>query len=113
MHAVARIYELVLCQVRMKGDISKMITSDIGVKQGCPLSPTLFGLCIDKLEYMVQEYVEQEGIEKVGIGNMVMMLLLYTDDVVLLAHTILLAHTLEDAQKRMMVLEAFCTQSGL
>ena len=107
MHAVARIYERVVCQVRMKGDVSEMLTSDIGVKQGCPLSPTLFGLCIDRLEHMVQEYVQQEGIGKVAIGNAVIMLLLYADDVVLLAYT------QEDAQKMMTVLKDFCTHSGL
>ncbi|MCO5550705.1 hypothetical protein L7F22_004195 [Adiantum nelumboides] len=79
----------------------------IGVKQGCPLSPTLFGLLVDELEHMVLEFMQQEGIEEVMIGNAVIMLLLYADDVVLLAHS------LEDAQKLMIALENFCLHSGL
>ena len=107
MHAIAPIYEQVVYQVRMGKGISKIFSSNIGVKQGCPLSPTLFGLCIDQLEHMVLEYAHQEGIEDVAIGNVVIMLLLYADDVVLLAHTP------QDAQKLMVVLEAFCSHSGL
>ena len=45
--------------------------------------------------------------EEVKIANTVIMLLLYADDVVLMAHT------LEDAQKLMNVLKCFCLQSGL
>ena len=88
MHVVARLYERAVCQVHMGENISETFTSDIGVKQGCPLSPTLFGLCIDRLEQMVEEYAHQEGIKGALIGNTVIMLLLYADDVVLLAHTL-------------------------
>ena len=46
------------------------------MKQVCPLSPTLFGLCIDKLEEMVDKFAK-EGVEEVVIGNVIIMLLLY------------------------------------
>ena len=55
--------------------------------------PILFGLCIDELEQMVNEYVKQECIEGVAIGNVLILLLLYANDVMLFAYT------LEDAQK--------------
>ena len=55
-------------------------------------------LCIDKLE----EIVKQEGIEEVVIGNVIIMFLLYIDDVVLFANT------LGDVQKLMRALEEFC-----
>ena len=38
-----------------------------------PLSPTLFGLCIDELEEMVVKFVKEEGIKEV-VGNVVIML---------------------------------------
>ena len=47
MVAISRIYEKVICHVRMGEGLSDSFTSTIGVKQGCPLSLTLFGLCID------------------------------------------------------------------
>ena len=57
---------------------------------------------------MVLEYMHQEGIKEVMIGNIFIMLLLYVDDV------LILAHTLEYAQKLMVVLvENFCSHSAL
>ena len=51
---------------------------------------------------MVANFVKEEGVEEVAIENVVIMLLLYVDDVVLFANT--LGH----AQKLMKALEKFC-----
>ena len=52
----------------------RSFNSTIGVKKECPLSPTLFGLCIDELEEMVAKFVKEEGVEEVAIENVVIML---------------------------------------
>ena len=58
---VARLYEQVKCQLKMDSRFSKHFLSNVmGVKQGCPLSPTLFGLCIDKLE-VVKKVAGEKG----------------------------------------------------
>ena len=51
---------------------------------------------------MVTKFVEEEGIEEVIIKNIVIMLLLYTDDVVLFVK-----FNLEDVQKLMRALQMF------
>ena len=51
----------------MSNGLSKFLNSTIDVKQGCPCSPTLFGVRIDELEEMVAKFVKEE----VVIGNLV------------------------------------------
>ena len=44
-------------QVRTPEGISELIHSTIGVKQGCPLFPILFGMYVDE----VSDYIETGG----------------------------------------------------
>ena len=62
MLIVSRIYEKVVYCVYMGDGISDLFDSTIGIKQGYPLSTTLFGLCIDEFEQMVAKFVKEEGI---------------------------------------------------
>ena len=52
------------------------------------------------LEQMVSMFVKEESIEEVAIKNVVIVLLLYVDDIVFFANT------LGDAQKLIVILEA-------
>jgi len=45
-----RLCENIIVKFTYTKDWSYKINCNIGVKQGCPLFPTLFGICIDKLE---------------------------------------------------------------
>ena len=58
-----------------------IICSSIGVKQGCPLSCTLFGLYIDELEIYLNEIDKDSPCS----SNTMVVILLYVDDVVLLS----------------------------
>ena len=57
------------------------INCNIGVKQGFPLSPTLFCIYIDKLE----KCLEEAGCVSTILAGIVIVLLLYADDIVLMA----------------------------
>ena len=54
----------------------------MGVKKGFPLSPTLFGLYIDKLKEWIN-MTNREGIQLVGY----VVRLLYVDDLILITKT--------------------------
>ena len=54
----------------------------MGVKQGCPLSPTLFGLYVDGLE---KHLLATAGIDAPELMRSLVPLLLYADDLILMS----------------------------
>ena len=53
--AAIRLYENVIAKLKRNEGWSKDIKCNIGDKKGFPLSPTLFGIYIDKLEGCLEE----------------------------------------------------------
>ncbi|MCO5553894.1 hypothetical protein L7F22_007420 [Adiantum nelumboides] len=97
------LYESVTGRVRAPGGLSDAIESTIGVKQGCPLSPTLFGIYIDELS----EYVDTYGDAGSSLAGVMIPLLLYADDVVLISDSP------EGLQRQLDALQRFCADSDL
>ena len=54
---IMRLYESVLGHLCTAHKISDFIKSTNGVKQGCPLFPTLFGIYINELKSFLQEQI--------------------------------------------------------
>ena len=101
------LYEQVICKLKKKQGFSKSFVSNMGVKQGCPLSPTLFGIYIEELEELILEYLKKERTDGPSIGIYTVLILLYEDDL------ILMAHTCERMNRLLELLKAFCDRNGL
>ena len=56
---IMHLYDSILGRLYRVYGISYFIRRNIGVKQGCPLSPTLFGISINELESFLQEHIQQ------------------------------------------------------
>ncbi|NXX51967.1 PO21 protein, partial [Tricholaema leucomelas] len=95
-------YDNIHTHIKIKLGQTEEIGIKTGVKQGDPMSPLLFNLCIDpllcKLEELGNGY--QYGAVKVTT-------LAFADDLVLLSSS------WEGMEKNIEILEAFCELSGL
>jgi hypothetical protein len=78
---------------------------EMGVKQGCPLSPLLFGLYIDQIETRIFNMKDHSAFPKLA-GTQIPVLL-YADDLALFSHTE------EGLQKQIKELDMFCTEYEL
>ena len=61
--AVQSLYSTASIAVKIQGQQGPAIQSETGVKQGCPLSPTLFGLLADGLHRALQSTAAQYGVQ--------------------------------------------------
>ncbi|MCO5587382.1 hypothetical protein L7F22_041331 [Adiantum nelumboides] len=89
--------------VRTLEGISDLAYYTIGVKQGCPLSPTLFGMYVDE----VSDYIDREGDRGAQLARTWIPLLLYADEIVLISDSP------EGMQRHLDALHSFAEDSGL
>ena len=81
MRVVAiRLYENVIAKFKNNEGWTTDINCNIGVKQGSSLSPTLFEIYINKLE----RCLEEAGCASTILAGIVIILILYADDIVLM-----------------------------
>jgi len=88
--------------VRSSQGISAIFRCLMGVKRGCPLSPTLFGLYVDGLE---KHLLETADIDAPTLMGFMVPLLLYADDL------ILMSESASGLQKQLDALASFCEQT--
>ena len=100
LDSLISMYKDVKICVRVDGVLGACFDSEVGVKQGDPLSSCLFGLFIDRLEKVFNDLLGQEM--GVRLKNMFLKVLLYADDLVLLAESA------TDLQAMLDVLSVFC-----
>ncbi len=85
--------------VRTSEGLSEIFRCLMGVKQGCPLSPALFGLYVDGLE---KHRLETADIDAPDLCGILAPLLLYADDI------ILMSTSPEGLQRQLDALASFC-----
>ena len=88
-----------LLEYRPRAGLTDAFRCTIGVKQGCPLSPNLFGLYLDSLQAALQDTPNSDC---PVLGDTALPLLLYADDLAILSHS------QEGLQRLMDALQAFC-----
>lgn len=83
--AVQLMYQFVCICIRTKEGLTDWLLSNLGVRQGCPHSPTAFALFMQKLYEYLQQRVEQ--LDAPTLQYLVILLLLFVDDVALMSTT--------------------------
>jgi hypothetical protein len=92
------------CVTHLTEGLSSTFACTIGVKQGCPLNPLLFGLYIDALEPRIAALDDDDGPDLAGTPDK---LLLYADD------PFLMSRTERGLQKQLDELGKFCDERDL
>ena len=77
---------------------------NIGVKQGCPASPLLFGLYLDELERLLEN---ASDIDAPRIADILLAILLFANDIALFSYST------SGLQKQLDILAEFCLARGL
>jgi len=104
MEILEQMYSSVRLQVKLDNVMGAEFQSNIGVKQGDPLSPLLFGLYIDRFASFLRDRCPKGD---VICGNEIVQLLFYADDLAMVTHD---PQLLQDYLK---TLETFCQATGL
>jgi sorting nexin-29 len=80
------LYTGVSLRVRVAGEVGESFGASVGVRQGDPLSPLLFGIFIDRFEKYLAHHCTQCGVSALQAGGF-LRALLYADDLTLLAQS--------------------------
>lgn len=102
--ALISMYWGVAARPRLGSDVGPPLPCTCGVRQGDPLSPLLFGLFIDRIEGHLEQHAHDTGVDLAG---RVVRVLLYADDLVLLATSP------KDLQTQLDALHSFCTANSM
>ena len=108
LHAIKGLYDVgVDMHIKTPTGTLDPIHTAVGVKQGCPLSPTLFGLYIDGLQHHVASDCPAAGPTLNSAPDVRLSLLIYADD------TAILANSAEELQQLLTSVDAWCCTHGM
>lgn len=107
LFAIAALYTNVKYQVKFTNGLSEQFCGDTGVRQGCPLSPFLFGVFVEMLHERIHTEHPNEGPTFDYSDPVHVPLLLFADDIALLSYS---PHGL---QRLLHCLAEFCDENHL
>ena len=79
---IESMYKQTLYSIKFKNGHLEPLNSNLGLKQGCPLSPMLFNLYIDDIKYVFDEQCDPVPLSDIHISHF-----LYADDLVILSQS--------------------------
>ena len=82
------------------GEFSDFYEYLVGVRQGCVLSPAIFNLFINRLVTLIKDHSDE--LSGITVGDLIVYILLYADNVVLLASS------QQELQVLLNILQDFC-----
>lgn len=95
--------------VRLNGKVWEWFTPSRGIRQGDPISPLFFVLCIERLSHLIEEEISAgrwKGIKVTRSGPTVLYLF-FANDMLLFGEA-----TMQQATTMKQCLDQFCSQSG-
>ena len=104
LETLQQMYREVHLRVRAKGELGAPFESTVGVKQGCPLSPLLFGIFIDRLEKFLAVRCPADGAK---LADVLVRALLYADDIALVSESA------EGLRRMLAALDEFCGANSM
>jgi Reverse transcriptase (RNA-dependent DNA polymerase) len=104
LQAIKSMYNDVTACVKTPSGMTDFFPSTMGVKQGCPLSPSLFGFYIDGLENVL---VNDKLVDPPLLGDQPVPILLYADDIALISSS------RKGLQHSLTALGTFCDEKKL
>jgi hypothetical protein len=108
LHSISALYNKVGFAVKFPEGVSEEFSCNMGVRQGCPLSPFLFGVFVEMLHDKIMEKAPTIGAQlDYLLPQVVIALLMYADDIVLMAESP------DHLQLLLDVLEEFCVEQQM
>lgn len=99
---IESMYEKTMYSIKINKGYLDAIDSNLGLKQGCPLSPMLFNLYIDDIDSIFQENCDPIDFQGMSLSHF-----LYADDLVIISHSE------EGLQKSLDNLHSYSTRKDL
>ena len=108
LHALSAFYHNVTCVIKFRNGTSQPFATNVGVRQGCPLSPFIFGVFVELLHDLVMDSVPDAGVViEVGGRRCLVPVMMFADDLTKLAERA------AKLQAQLNVLAKFCSDEDM